>query len=90
MNGISQILNNWSTKLGKEYPEDLKMTVIVKIRRDGVVVGRDIETLSEEEDFNIQVLKTISNSAPFPPFPEEMKVEQLEFGFNFNPSNMKS
>ena len=83
------VMEYWNVKVGDEYPADLLTVVAVKIRPDGVVVGRQIEKLSPNKAFNLHVFKTISKAAPFPPFPDDLNFEHMEFEFSFRPSNVR-
>ena len=81
----SHLLENWSLRPDRDYPEDLKTIVVIKVRRDGMVVGREILKLSGDKDFDLQSLKAISKAAPFPSFPEELKAKQLELELFLTP-----
>ena len=63
-----------------EYGDgNLSARVALKIRNDGVVVGRKIVESSTNQSFDRQTLRAIAEAAPFSPFPEEIKSESLVF-----------
>jgi protein TonB len=76
----------WSLPEGQVWPKDLRATVLVKVRADGVVTATDLEKPSQNGHFDRFVMQTIEQASPLPPFPEE--IPKLPLRLNFYPEGM--
>jgi outer membrane biosynthesis protein TonB len=81
----NQIMKYWALPSDQDWPESLRVIITLKIRSDGIVVGKTVDELSESKEFNLYVYKTISKAAPLPKFPDEIKEEQIKIGLVFRP-----
>ena len=80
---FNQIMADWTIPPAMFVsPEDF-VDVVIKVREDGVVIGRRIEASSGHQEFNLLALKKIANSAPFPAFPETVEKEYVNIGVRF-------
>ncbi len=82
-NWILPELQDWSKKKG------LTAVYVVHVRRDGIVGKSYFESKSKDYYFNQFVEKTMRESLPLPPFPAELKENELEIGLVFHPSGLE-
>ncbi len=71
----------WSLPEGQVWHKDLRATVIVKVRPDGIVTSSSFELHSDSGQFDKFVLQTIDQASPLPPFPEEIPNYPLRLRF---------
>lgn len=76
----------WTLPEGQVWQKDLRATVLVKVRADGVVTATDLEKSSQNGQFDRFVMQTIEQASPLPPFPEE--IPKLPLRLNFYPEGM--
>ena len=81
------IMSNWSLPSDFSADDEDLIIVVLKIRRDGVITGRHVETSTGNREFNEMVFRTIAESAPLPSMPEKMKQDFLEVGLRFTPTS---
>jgi colicin import membrane protein len=76
----TQIKSNWT------YPDiqEIEAVVLVKIRRDGTVLGINFIKRSGNKLFDESVLKAIEKSSPLRPLPKEYKENYEEIKIKFN------
>ena len=80
---LEQIMSNWAVPSALFVsPEDF-VKVVIKVRNDGVIIGRRIEESSGIQEFNLLALKAIASSAPLPQFPDELTTEYVHIGIRF-------
>ena len=72
----------------KTWKPDLQSVMVIAVRRDGIVVKSSFEQKSDNIFFNQAVEKALSEAAPLPLFPQEIKESQLEFGLRFRPGDL--
>ena len=78
-----QITADWSIPSAMFVsPEDF-VDIVIKVRSDGVIIGRRIEASSGHQEFNLLALRKIANSAPLPTFPETVEKEYVNIGIRF-------
>ena len=67
---------HWNYKTTKSA--DLEVVLNLKINRDGYIVGKRVEKLSPDKEYNMIVMKGLAGMNPFPAMPEVLKGEQFE------------
>ncbi len=67
----------------------LEAVVSLTIDASGNLLAQKEEKLSGNLLFDNAMRQAIINAAPFPPFPEELKIPREEFVITFNPNNLK-
>ncbi|MBI5558787.1 MAG: TonB C-terminal domain-containing protein [Deltaproteobacteria bacterium] len=87
---VSQkIHEHWKLPETQDWKKDLKAVVVVKVQRDGEVTDHFFEVKSDNSIFNQFVEKTLKESFPLPPFPENLDESELEIGLVFHPSGLE-
>ncbi len=87
---VSQkIHENWILPEMQEWKKDLKAVLVVNVRRDGVVTEYEFEEKSSNPFFDQFVEKTLKESLPLPPFPDDIEESSLEIGLVFHPSGLQ-
>lgn len=84
-----QIHAHWILPELQEWKKDLRTVVVVHVRRDGIVTKQKVEEKSDNMFFNQFVQKTLKESLPLPPFPQDLKEDSLEIGLVFHPSGLE-
>lgn len=84
-----QIQSHWILPELQDWKQDLKAVVVVYVRRDGIVTKHFFEQKSDNLFFNQFVEKTLNESLPLPPFPRDLKEDNLEIGLVFHPSGLQ-
>ncbi|NOX24803.1 MAG: TonB C-terminal domain-containing protein, partial [Deltaproteobacteria bacterium] len=83
-----RIHDNWSLPEAQNWSPALEATIVIVVRRDGVVTRTFFEKKSANTYFDQYVEKTINDSTPMPAFPAAIREKQLEIGLRFRPSGM--
>jgi outer membrane biosynthesis protein TonB len=68
--------------------KNLLTVVVIKIRRDGLVVDIIPETMSGNRAYDESIMRAIRAAEPLPRIPTAIKEDTVEVGFNFRPENM--
>jgi outer membrane biosynthesis protein TonB len=68
--------------------KNLLSVVVIKIRRDGVVVDITPETMSGNRLYDESIMRAIRAAEPLPRIPTAIKEDTVEIGFNFRPEKM--
>jgi outer membrane biosynthesis protein TonB len=68
--------------------KNLLTVVVIKIRRDGIVVDIIPETMSGNRAYDESIMRAIRAAEPLPRIPASIREDTLELGFNFRPENM--
>jgi colicin import membrane protein len=68
--------------------KNLLTTVVLKIRRDGIVVDIIPETMSGNRLYDESIMRAVRAAEPLPRIPAAIKEDTVELGFNFRPENM--
>ncbi len=76
------IMQDWS-----QPPGEIKgfVTVTLKFKKDGSIISRKVETLSDNDEFNKYVSRKIGEAVPLPPIPDEFGWDQSEISLRFGP-----
>lgn len=69
--------------------EKLTATVSLTIDKTGNLVSQEPEKMSGNQLFDDSILKAITRSAPFPPFPPSMDKTREEFVITFDPNDIQ-
>ena len=72
----------------QNWKENVEAIVIIRVRRDGVVVESSFKKKSDNIFFNQFVEKTLKLSAPLPPFPIGINQSEMEIGLKFRPGEV--
>ena len=84
----SQIQEHWVLPDLQNWKENVEAIVIIRVRRDGVVVESTFKKKSDNLFFNQFVEKTLKLSAPLPPFPIGINQSEMEIGLKFRPGEV--
>ncbi len=84
----SQIQEHWVLPDLQNWKENVEAIVIIRVRRDGVVVESSFKKKSDNVFFNQFVEKTLKLSAPLPPFPIGINQSEMEIGLKFRPGEV--
>lgn len=80
---------NWSLPEVTDWDNDLEAILAITVTRNGTVIRSKFEKTSSNIYFNRFVEKTLNKSSPLPPFPDNLKREQIEIGLIFHPEGLK-
>jgi len=83
-----QIQENWRLPDLQSWKDDLEAVIVIRVRRDGVVLHKFFEKKSDNIYFNQFVEKTLKESSPLPPFPVGLDDEEMEIGLKFRPGEV--
>ncbi|MGV1099019.1 TonB C-terminal domain-containing protein [Thiovibrio sp. JS02] len=83
-----QIQENWRLPDLQSWKDDLEAIVVIRVRRDGVVINKFFEKKSDNIYFNQFVEKTLKDSSPLPAFPVGLEDEEMEIGLKFRPGEV--
>ena len=83
-----KIHSNWALPDTQDWDPTLEAIVVIVIKRDGTVVETFFEKKSGNIYFDQYVEKTIQAAMPLPPFPSDLKEDELEPGLKFRPSGL--
>jgi colicin import membrane protein len=75
-------------KIPTSAKKNLLSVIVIKIRRDGVVVDIIPETMSGNRLYDESIMRAIRAAEPLPRIPAAIKEDIVEIGFNFRPENM--
>jgi len=84
----TQIQEHWVLPDLQNWKENVEAIVIIRVRRDGVVVENSFKKKSDNVFFNQLVEKTLKLSAPLPPFPIGINQSEMEIGLKFRPGEV--
>lgn len=84
----SQIQEHWVLPDLQNWKENIEAIVIIRVRRDGVVVESTFKKKSDNIFFNQFVEKTLKLSTPLPPFPIGINQSEMEIGLKFRPGEV--
>ena len=84
----SQIQEHWVLPDLQNWKENVEAIVIIRVRRDGVVVESSFKKKSDNVFFNQFVEKTLKLSSPLPPFPIGINQSEMEIGLKFRPGEV--
>ncbi|MCX5894701.1 MAG: cell envelope integrity protein TolA [Proteobacteria bacterium] len=59
--------------------------VVIKIQRDGKILGAEFEKMSGNRQLDSSVMNAIRKADPLPPLPEDFRENVLELGIRFTP-----
>lgn len=78
-----KVVNNWRLPKG-ELPESIRVKVAFRIGKDGDVIDYPTVKVSSGSSFvDKSCLRTVINSAPFKPIPEELNKDYLDVELDF-------
>lgn len=83
-----KVHSNWALPDTQEWDSTLEAIAVVVIKRDGTMVETFFEKKSGNIYFDQYVEKTIHAALPMPPFPSDLKEDELEIGLKFRPSGL--
>ena len=78
----------WSLPETQDWDANLEAIAVIVIKRDGTVVETIIEKKSANIHFDQYVEKALKAALPLPPFPSDLKEDELEIGLKFRPSGL--
>jgi membrane protein involved in colicin uptake len=84
----SQIQEHWVLPDLQNWKANVEAIVIIRVRRDGVVVESTFKKKSDNVFFNQFVEKTLKLSSPLPPFPIGINQSEMEIGLKFKPGEV--
>ncbi len=84
----SRIKSNWIYPFG--IKKNIEAILVVKVRKDGRIMGYRFKKRSNDSLFDSSVIKAIEKSNPLPPFPEGYKKSYEEIEIRFNLSELSS
>ena len=84
----SQIQEHWQLPDLQSWKDDLEAVMVIRVRRDGVVLENFFEQRSANLYFNQFVEKAIKDAAPLPPFPLGLDLKEIEIGLRFRPGRV--
>ena len=78
-----KVVNNWRLPKG-ELPESIRVKVAFRIGKDGDIIDYPTVKVSSGSSFvDKSCLRTVINSAPFKPIPEELNKDYLDIELSF-------
>ncbi len=83
-----KIHSNWALPNTQDWDPNLEAIAVIVIKRDGTVVDTFFEKKSDNIFFDQYVEKTLQAAQPLPPFPSDLKEDELEIGLKFRPSGL--
>jgi outer membrane biosynthesis protein TonB len=83
-----KIHSNWALPDTQDWDPNLEAIAVIVIKRDGTVVDTFFEKKSDNISFDQYVEKTLQAAQPLPPFPSDLKEDELEIGLKFRPSGL--
>jgi outer membrane biosynthesis protein TonB len=83
-----KIHSHWSLPETQNWEPNLEAIAVIVIKRDGTVVETYIEKKSGNSYFDQYIEKAIQDALPMPPFPSDIKEDQLDIGLKFHPSGL--
>lgn len=84
----NQIQEHWMLPDLQSWKANVEAIVIIRVRRDGVVVESSFKKKSDNVFFNQFVEKTLKLSSPLPPFPIGINQSEMEIGLKFRPGEV--
>ncbi|MDA8166084.1 MAG: TonB family protein [Desulfobacteraceae bacterium] len=81
----SRIQEHWTLPDLQTWDDSLEAVYVIRIRKDGTISSSEFEKSSKDPHFDQFVEKTIREASPLPPFPPELREEELEVGLRFRP-----
>jgi outer membrane biosynthesis protein TonB len=84
----NQIHEHWALPDLQNWKPNVEAVVIIRVRRDGVIVESSFKKKSDNIFFNQLVEKTLKLSSPLPPFPIGINLSEMEIGLKFRPGEI--
>lgn len=84
----NQVQKYWILPDLQNWKDTLEAVMVIRVRSDGVVIDSFFEKKSENSYFNQFVEKAIQEASPLPPFPLELKKNEMEIGLRFRPGEL--
>lgn len=84
----NQITEHWLLPDMQNWKDNVEAIVIIRVRRDGVVLDSTFKKKSDNVFFNQFVEKTLKLSSPLPPFPIGINQSEMEIGLKFRPGKV--
>ena len=84
----NQIHEHWALPDLQNWKDNIEAIVIIRVRRDGVIVESSFKKKSDNIFFNQFVEKTLKLSSPLPPFPIGINQSEMEIGLKFRPGEV--
>lgn len=84
----NQIQEYWVLPDLQNWKDTLEAIIVIRVRRDGVVIDKKFEKKSENTYFNQFVEKTIQDASPLPTFPPGLNEKEMEIGLRFRPGEL--
>lgn len=84
----NQIQEHWVLPDLQNWKENVEAIVVIRVRRDGVVIESSFKKKSDNVFFNQFVEKTLKLSSPLPPFPIGINQSEMEIGLKFRPGEV--
>jgi len=85
----SIIQEHWNVPDIKPWPPGLIAKVVIKIAKNGRIIGHRFDKKSGDRIFDQFVSRTIQEVNPLPAIPPAMGLNQISFGFNFDPRKIQ-
>ena len=75
-----KIKKNWKPK---KYQKNLKAIALFSINKKGEIIELKLKQSSSNKGFDKEALKTIKQSAPFDPLPQDFEGQKVDVQFTF-------
>ncbi len=85
----NHIAQHWRLPEGQKWDETLQATIIVKIKKDGIVTSSRFEQHSKSRQFDKFVSETIDKASPLPQIPEELGNKTYSLRLHFYPKGLQ-
>ena len=86
MDVLDKIKEAW--RMPAASKKDLETIMVIKIRRDGIVVDINPEKTSGNRPYDESIRRAIKAAEPLPRIPATIKEDSVELGFRFRPEDM--
>lgn len=84
----NQVQKYWILPDLQNWKDTLEAVMVIRVRRDGVVIDSFFEKKSENSYFNQFVEKAIQEASPLPTFPPGLNKKEMEIGLRFRPGEL--
>lgn len=84
-----RINKNWSLSDVQNLPAGIEAILWITANTEGVVAEKYFDPKSENSIFDDAVLRALQKSLPLPPFPPELKEDNLEFALRFTSAGIE-
>ncbi len=85
---VERIHAFWNLPDLQNWEDSLVATVVLEVRKDGIVTSKFFLNKSDNLFFNQFVEKAIQEASPLPPFPLGLNEKHLEIGLRFSPGEL--